>query len=389
MINTVLLITALSLLLGGGDANTKQFVGEYRPGVSKGNSLNVADKQGLLSNNTQRGFNVEASQLVFEDNFDTLDFKTWRHEITLGGGANWEFEQYSNNRSVSYVRDGILYINPGFTSDLIGNEQQVLNGGSIDIWGNMPNNECTSNAYYGCARSSNGQNILNPIQSAQLRSYKKLNIKYGKVDVRARLPKGDWIWPAIWFLPTDHAYGSWPASGEIDLIEGRGNGLNYPAGGHGTVASTLHWGPDFFSNRYQQTTASYTLPNQQSFSDDFHVFTLEWSANAIVTKVDGIPILTVPISNSFWNQGKFNNKLANPWKNSDNSAPFNQEFNLIFNVAVGGTNGYFPEGMGNKPWSNQSPTAAKDFWLAKSQWLPTWPTDEKRALAIDYVRVWN
>jgi hypothetical protein len=58
--------------------------------------------------------------LVFEDNFDTLDLKTWEPEITLGGGGNWEFEVYLNNRSNSYVKNGILYIKPTLTADTIG-----------------------------------------------------------------------------------------------------------------------------------------------------------------------------------------------------------------------------------------------------------------------------
>ena len=48
--------------------------------------------------------------LIFEDNFDTLNFTTWEHEITMGGGGNWEFEMYTNNRTNSFVKDGLLYI---------------------------------------------------------------------------------------------------------------------------------------------------------------------------------------------------------------------------------------------------------------------------------------
>lgn len=54
------------------------------------------------------------------DEFNTLDLSFWRHEITMGGGGNGEFQMYVNNRTNSYVRDGILYIRPRFTADWIG-----------------------------------------------------------------------------------------------------------------------------------------------------------------------------------------------------------------------------------------------------------------------------
>ena len=59
------------------------------------------------------------------------------------------------------------------------------------------------------------------------------------------MPKGDWIWPALWMLPKLNAYGKWPASGEIDICESRGNAPGYPAGGVDTFGSTLHWGPNW------------------------------------------------------------------------------------------------------------------------------------------------
>ena len=55
--------------------------------------------------------------LVFEENFDTLDLSIWKHVLTASGGGNWEFEYYTNNRSNSYVRDGILYIKPTLTNN--------------------------------------------------------------------------------------------------------------------------------------------------------------------------------------------------------------------------------------------------------------------------------
>ncbi len=65
------------------------------------------------------------------------------------------------------------------------------------------------------------------------------------------------------------------------------------------------------------------------------------------------------------------------------------QFYLIINLAVGGTNGFFPdEAVPGKPWSNLSPTAFRDFWNARGQWYPTWEGEEA-ALQVDYVKVWS
>jgi hypothetical protein len=65
-----------------------------------------------------------------------------------------------------------------------------------------------------------------------------------------------------------------------------------------------------------------------------------------------------------------------------------RQFYLIMNVAVGGTGGYFPDGVGNKPWSNGDPHAVNAFWNNKGTWYPTWG-GEKSALQIDSVKMWS
>lgn len=185
-----------------------------------------------------------AENLIFNDDFNTFNLKTWEHELTLAGGGNWEFEWYVNNRSNSYVKDGVLYIKPTMTEDYIGT--QALNSGSINIWGMSPAELCTGPQFYGCERSAAGSgNVNNPIRSARLRTVKSFSTKFGRVEVKAQLPKGDWLWPAIWMLPVSNEFGPWPASGEIDIMESRGNAPGYVAGGHDTFGSTLHWGTNY------------------------------------------------------------------------------------------------------------------------------------------------
>ena len=188
-----------------------------------------------------------AETLIWEDNFDKLDFSKWSHEITMGGGGNWEFEWYSNNRTNSFVEDSVLYLQPSLTQDAIGLDAMLH--GDINIWGGQYGNECTTNAFYGCERNAAASgNVNNPVKSARLRTAGKFSFNQGKVEVRAQIPKGDWIWPAIWLLPESEEFGAWPASGEIDVMESRGNDASCEAGGRNKFASTLHWGPDYSVN---------------------------------------------------------------------------------------------------------------------------------------------
>jgi len=159
----------------------------------------------------------------------------------MSGGGNWEFEYYTNNRTNSFVKEDILHLQPSFTEDTIGD----VRTGSLSLWGGSPADDCTSNQFWGCERSGASGNYVNPIQSARLRTVNSFSMKYGKVDIRAKLPKGDWIWPAIWMLPKHNAYGGWPASGEIDIVESRGNDASCSAGGRDTFGSTLHYGPGY------------------------------------------------------------------------------------------------------------------------------------------------
>ena len=143
--------------------------------------------------------------LIFQDDFDTLNHKVWEHERTLAGGGNNEFQWYVNHRSNSYVKDGILYIRPTLTEDTIGKEGL---SGRVDIWGGEPADLCTSNANSGCERNAaDTGDYINPIRSARLRTVNSFSFAYGRVEVRAKLPKGDWLWPAIWMLPTYQEFG--------------------------------------------------------------------------------------------------------------------------------------------------------------------------------------
>lgn len=161
-------------------------------------------------------------------------------------------------------------------------------------------------------------------------------------------------------LPKNDIYGWWPASGEIDLMEARGNRNFYAWNkliGIQEVASTL-WS----SEGYRVTEWA----RDEGWAANYHVYTMEWAPDHITFGVDG-------------NYRTF----------YDTGHPFNHEFYLIINLAVGGIN-YFPDegdNPGGKPWRNDSPNPMKDFWYGRWQWEPTWNYPDK-AFRIDYVRVW-
>lgn len=252
----------------------------------------------------------------------------------------------------------------------------------MNLWGSNPSDQCTGNAYYGCQRTGGGGgNILNPIQSARIRSSDSFSFRYGRVEIKAKLPRGDWIWPAIWMLPRYNNYGTWPASGEIDIMESRGN-LHYAMqdgggdGGCNSFGSTLHWGPDYSRNQWQQTHAEYS---GDDLSNNFHIYGMKWNSDGIYTYLDdeNNRVLDVKFDRSFWEKGGWGNSgLNNPWSSPSNpfAAPFDQKFYLIMNVAVGGTSDYFNDGVGpsnGKPWNNKDPHAVNQFWNAKQQWYNT------------------
>lgn len=340
-------------------------------------------------------------QLVFEDHFDDFDLGVWQHGVTMSGGGNNEFEVYVNNRSNSYVRDSVLYLRPTLLSDTIG-EAAVESGFEMDLFGEMTvpglNTACTDNSNSGCVRTSSASDgpILNPIQSAHIQTANSLLVKFGRVESRMKLPRGQWLWPAFWLLPRFNNYGPWPASGEIDVMESMGNPVVLDQFG-----STLHWGSDWSQDRWPLTHAMFQLREAvgpgSTLAGDFYVYGLEWNTTCIRTFIygDRLPettVLRVDINDtadgSFFSRGRFPPWAANPWANRPPAAPFDREFYLIFNVAVGGTNGYFPDGFDEKPWSNADPLAMNKFWQARQTWGPTWD-GEHAALQVDWVRVFK
>ena len=147
--------------------------------------------------------------------------------------------------------------------------------------------------------------------SARMRSLGKGDWTYGRIEMRARMPIGRGLWPAFWMLPSDSIYGGWAASGEIDIVEYIGSQPH-------RILGTIHYGAPWPGNVY--STTNYLLPSG-TFHDDFHVFALEWELGEIRWYVDGMLFAT---RNSWFSTG-------GPFP-----APFNADFHLLLNLAVGG-----------------------------------------------------
>jgi len=136
-----------------------------------------------------------------------------------------------------------------------------------------------------------------------------------------------------------------------------------------------------------ESTCLYTLP-KGDFSQEFHTYGMVWTSESISTYIDDESqvVLNVPINQTFWQLGGWENSpYDNPWIDGSKNAPFDQEFFIILNVAVGGTTGFFPDGVGNKPWNNSDPHAVNTFYEAIDDWYPTWTSP----LQVDSVTVWQ
>ncbi|MFO7889050.1 MAG: glycoside hydrolase family 16 protein [bacterium] len=213
--------------------------------------------------------------LVWHDEFNgsTINPDKWEHETNAQGGGNNELQYYTDRQENSLIEDGFL----------------IITARKEEYTGTEGTREYTS---------------------ARLRTKNKGDWKYGHFEIRAKLPWGQGIWPAIWMLPTDWIYGGWAASGEIDIMELVGHEPD-------KIYGTIHYGGTYPRNQHKGK--SFTSPD--SFNDDFHIFSLDWDTTKIRWYVDKIHYAT----QTEWYS-----------ENGHFPAPFDQRFHILLNVAVGG-----------------------------------------------------
>ncbi len=209
--------------------------------------------------------------LVWSDEFeeDGLPDETkWSYELGANGWGNHELQNYTDHNAE--VKDGKLV---------------------IQLRKDAETGEYTS---------------------ARMVTKGKGSWKYGKIEVSAKLPTGLGTWPAIWMMPERDTYGSWPKSGEIDICEHVGYD---PA----VIHSTIHTG----AYNHTKNTQKYNTQWLGSYSEEFHVYGLEWLPDKLVVSIDGTPFFTY----------KPTDYVQYP---TEQEWPYDQEFFLILNIAFGG-----------------------------------------------------
>jgi beta-glucanase (GH16 family) len=232
--------------------------GSYTAKVIARNSAGLTASQSVQVNVTV------AQALVWSDEFNTNgapDPSKWGYDLGAGGWGNAELQHYTNRTENAVVQGGVLQI------------------------------KAIKENFSG-----------SPYTSARLLSKNKFAVKYGRVEVSAKLPAGVGTWPAIWMLGNNISTAGWPNCGEIDIMEHRGSELN-------KIFGTLHYPGRSGGNADGNTKL---IANATTA---FHKYSLDWSATSIRIFVDDQLIHAVPNSAAI---------------------PFNQEFFFILNIAMGG-----------------------------------------------------
>jgi beta-glucanase (GH16 family) len=161
------------------------------------------------------------------------------------------------------------------------------------------------------------------ITSARITTQKLFEQKYGRFEARIRLPEGAGLWPAFWMIGANVEEVSWPASGEIDIMENVGREPE-------RVFATVH-GPGYSAGN--SISNELDLPEGETFADDFHIFAVEWDPARITFSVDGQVQDGVVVGGEVFNIVRSANvSYLGEWV-------FNNEFFVILNLAVGGTLG--------------------------------------------------
>jgi len=214
-------------------------------------------------------------RLILEEHFDggELDSRLWTYEQGGGGYGNHELQNYTSRTRNVRVTDSHLVIE--------------------------------------AHKESFGENLFT---SGKIISKNKFSFQYGKVEIRAKLPEGQGIWPAFWMLPENmDKYEGWPSCGEIDIMELIGHEPD-------SVYGTLHYGIP-----HTYTSGKYTLPEGRTFSGEFNIFSLEWAEGEMVWSVNDQEYFRM----SDWFGVTPQGEMPFP-------APFNEPFYLQINLAVGG-----------------------------------------------------
>lgn len=269
------LLTCLAVSACGGSGSSD--ISQQPAAVPEPFNVNIANPSLTVADNapvTPGG----ARNLVWSDEFDAaqLDPATWFFET--GDGSQYGIPGWGNNELQWYLPDSAR------TSD-----------GLLIITARRP--EQGDRDY----------------TSARINTRDRFAFRYGRIEARIRLPGGQGLWPAFWLLPQEDSYGTWAASGEIDVIEA----INLGGSGGNSVLGTIHYGGMSPNNVFSSN--EYLVPG--SATAEFHAYAVEWDPGEIRWYVDDV---LYAVENYWFSE------------TADYPAPFDRPFYVIFNVAVGG-----------------------------------------------------
>ena len=259
----------------------------------------------MASSSVASSSSVAGWELVWSDEFNgtSIDSTKWSHEKNCTGGGNNELQCYTDRADNSFVADGKLTIVA--KKETFSGQAKIDDDPGYDV---------------------NDKSVTREYTSARLRTKNKGDWKYGRMEINAKMPQGQGIWPALWMLPTEWKYGSWPLSGEIDIFEA----VNSNTGTFGnTVHGTLHFGRPWPNNAYVGTDH---VPATNIW-DNFHTYAVEWEEGEIRWYVDNVHFATQTKDGwyTYYWAGQ-----SEGYKIGEGAAPFDQLFHMILNVAVGG-----------------------------------------------------
>lgn len=245
---------------------------------------------------------ADAWQLVWSDEFDGpgIDGEKWGFDIDCWGGGNNERQCYTDRARNARIEDGVLVIEA---------HKEEMTGPAL------PETQRTE--------ENAGETNTKSFTSARLVTRGKAAWKYGRIEVRAKLPQGQGTWPAIWMLPEDWSRGEWPLSGEIDILEAVNLGTpceECEGGKEDTILGTLHFGDLPPNNKYKGDETHYP-----AVLSGFHTYALEWGEDRMVWTVDGT-VYAERTADDWYTAAEPDNRLA----------PFDAPFHLILNLAIGG-----------------------------------------------------
>lgn len=235
---------------------------------------------------------TEEWKLVWADEFDGASVDSANWSFQEGDGTEYGVPGWGNNELQYYEADNASI------ADVDGDSSLVISA-EADIVGGK--------AY----------------TSSRMRSIDKFDFEYGRVEIRAKAAPGDGMWSAIWMMPTDSTYGTWAAGGEVDIMEVVNAGTENQG-----VFLAAHYGFEWPLNQI------VTAPAEVDDASDWHTYALEWSGEYLRWYVDGVHLRTVENKSYYSYYWKNDNEgyaeATNP------AAPFDQDFHLIVNLAVGG-----------------------------------------------------